>query len=165
MTRVKLALLASLALLVATILSSRVTAHEFWIVPESDRPKPGERLVAALPVTLTWQSKPVAGHQLSVFRRILVVDGEQGADLVGSVIRTRLETDTQGRALVPVQGGSEYVLNTVHIEPADGGEAMWASHWASLSFAVLANPSSWIRDIPGAQVLQRENVTSRATIC
>jgi uncharacterized GH25 family protein len=79
---------------------------------------------ADLRVRLLWQGRPEAGTQIAVFR--------QDDD----VERSRFFTDAQGEVEIPLAAGSRYVLNAVHIEPVDGEEHVWASTWASLSFAV-----------------------------
>jgi uncharacterized GH25 family protein len=78
----------------------------------------------ALSVILSWKGEPVAGRQLAVFR-----DN-------GEVTRTLLTTDTSGRATIPLAGGGEFLLNAVNMEPVEGSDAMWESHWASLTFGL-----------------------------
>ena len=78
----------------------------------------------ALPVSLVWQGKPVAGRQISIFN-----DN-------GAITRTLVTTDSEGRALIPLTSGGQYLLNAVHIEAVKDGEAMWESHWASLTFGL-----------------------------
>lgn len=80
---------------------------------------------ATLAVRLTWQGRPEANAQLSVFRE------------EGDVERSIVITDANGRATIPLVKG-RYLLNAVHIEPVDGEEHVWKSTWASLSFAVTA---------------------------
>jgi len=79
--------------------------------------------VAHLPVILTWQGKPVAGRQINVFRE---ADGE--------VVRNSVVTDAKGEAVIAMTGAGEYLLNAVHLEPADEPPVVWESHWATLSF-------------------------------
>ena len=76
-----------------------------------------------LPVTLTWQGEPIAERQINVFQ-----------DQDGTITRTSVFTDEQGRAVVPITGSGEYLLNAVHLEPADAPPVVWESHWATLSF-------------------------------
>ncbi len=78
----------------------------------------------ALPVTLTWQGKPVAGRQIAVFRES------------GEVTRSLVTTNADGQALISLASGGEFLLNAVNIEPADDGEVAWKSHWATLTFAL-----------------------------
>ena len=55
---------------------------------------------------------------------------------------TSVRTDADGRALVPVTPGSEYLLDTVVMQPAPEPQAasdpLWLSYWASLTFQVPA---------------------------
>lgn len=78
---------------------------------------------ATLPIRLTWQGRPQANVQVSIFRDD------------GNVERNLVITDGDGRAAIPLAKG-RYLLNAVHIEPVDGEEHVWKSTWASLSFAV-----------------------------
>ncbi len=80
-----------------------------------------------LPVTLTWQGKPVAGRQIAIFR-----DN-------GEVTRNTVITDTDGRAEISLAGGGEFLLNAVNIEPIEDREVAWESHWASLTFGLPRN--------------------------
>jgi uncharacterized GH25 family protein len=77
-----------------------------------------------LRVRLLWQGRPEAGTQVAVFRQDDVVE------------RTPFVTDAQGEVRIPLAAGSRYVLNAVHMEPVEGEAHVWASTWASLSFAV-----------------------------
>ena len=77
-----------------------------------------------LPVKLTWQGKPVAGRQIAVFRKN------------GNVKRSLVATDADGRALISLAGGGEFLLNAVNMEPVSGGDVVWKSHWASLTFGL-----------------------------
>lgn len=77
-----------------------------------------------LPVQLTWMGLPEKNTQISVFR-------QKG----GEVERTLINTDTDGKAVIPLhQDGGRYLLNAVHLEPAFGGNPVWQSSWASLTF-------------------------------
>lgn len=80
--------------------------------------------VDMLPVTLTWQGAPVADRQINIFRDD------------GAVTLTSATTDAAGRALIPLTGDGEYLLNAVVLRPVDDDTTpvVWASHWASLSF-------------------------------
>ena len=83
--------------------------------------------LAAMPVELLHEGRPAPGHQIEVFAR--------GAD--GEVAITTLRTDARGRAEIPVEAGTEVLLDAVFIEPLGPGEgAEWATHWANLTFAV-----------------------------
>jgi hypothetical protein len=49
---------------------------------------------------------------------------------------TRVRTDKQGRATLPVQARGEWLLSTVHMVPCtESDQAEWESTWASLTFA------------------------------
>ncbi len=80
--------------------------------------------VEVLPVILTWRGAPVAGRQINIFRDD------------GAVTRTTATTDEAGRALIPLTGDGEYLLNAVVLRPVDDDTTpvVWASHWATLSF-------------------------------
>ena len=76
-----------------------------------------------LPVLLLWQGKPVAGRQISVFRRN-----------AATVTRSIVFTDKAGRAEIPLTGGGTFLLNAVNFEALEDGRVLWQSHWASLTF-------------------------------
>ena len=79
-----------------------------------------------LPVTLLWQGRPEPDSQISVFRK-----------LDGTVERTLIRTDPNGRADIPLnQAGGHYLLNAVHLEELRGNGPSWNSSWASMSFAL-----------------------------
>ncbi len=78
--------------------------------------------VEALPVQLLWRGAPVANRQINVFH-------DEGAETRSSVL-----TDAEGRALIPLTGDGQYLLNTVNLEPVEDRPVVWSSHWASLSF-------------------------------
>ncbi len=75
-----------------------------------------------LPVTLIWQGAPVANRQINIFHDD------------GAVTRTTATTDETGRALIPLSGDGEYLLNAVVLRSVDDAPVAWASHWATLSF-------------------------------
>lgn len=79
--------------------------------------------VTQLPVMLTWQGKPVSGRQINVFH-----------ETDGSVKRISVVTNAKGEAIVSIAGAGEYLLNAVHLTPADSPPVTWESHWAALSF-------------------------------
>lgn len=82
-----------------------------------------------LPVRLLWQGRPAAGAPVAVIRR----RGE-------AVDRLMLITDAEGRVEVPLMRDAQHLLNAVHIVPVEGEAHVWASTWASLSFAVPPGP-------------------------
>ena len=78
--------------------------------------------VDMVPVTLIWQGTPVANRQINIFHDD------------GAVTRTTATTDETGRALIPLSGDGEYLLNAVVLRAVDDAPVAWASHWATLSF-------------------------------
>ena len=77
----------------------------------------------SLPVRLLWQGKPAADTQIAIFQDR------------GSVVRSVLRTDPEGRAIIPITGGGRFLLNAVHVREAlPTLDAAWESHWASLTF-------------------------------
>ncbi len=81
---------------------------------------------------LYWQNQPFANSLVNVFRR-----PNDGSD----TIKTTLSSDANGIVTVPVEGGGEYLVNSVHmIEPtADFNaqtRAVWVSLWASETFRI-----------------------------
>jgi uncharacterized GH25 family protein len=83
-----------------------------------------------LRVRLFWQGEPLADTQVSIFRRGPETDSEEKA------VRTLARTDAEGVARIPLAGGGRFLLNAVHLEPADPqSDDEWQSHWASLTFA------------------------------
>ena len=82
-----------------------------------------------MPVRLTYQGEPRADEQIEVFER----------DTGGEVTVTTLRTDGDGRALIPVKPGHDYMLDAVlmrAVEPAFEGDPVWESLWANLTFGV-----------------------------
>ena len=88
-----------------------------------------DALDAGLPVQVLLEGAPRAGEQVELFAR-----GPEG-----TVKMTLHETDAEGRVVLPVEAGHEYLVNSVtlrEIEPAAEGDPAWESLWASLTFAV-----------------------------
>lgn len=54
----------------------------------------------------------------------------------GKVEVTLHRTDENGIASLPIKPGHQYLVDAVVLEPLSDGEAVWYSHWASLTFAV-----------------------------
>ena len=80
-------------------------------------------------VRLTWQGRAAPDTQIALF--YLPVGGTAPAD----TIRTLAVTDDSGHAQFASAGPGFYLLNAVHMAPADGpGSVVWRSHWASLTF-------------------------------
>ena len=80
-----------------------------------------------LPVQLFYQQKPRAAAQVEIF--------ERAPD--DSVSITLTQTDTEGRADIPVKPGHTYLLDAVVLRPSDPETgAIWETLWAALTFAV-----------------------------
>ncbi len=99
----------------------RSTGMPFEIIAETNPYVDG---LESLSVILTWQGKPVAGRQIAIFR------------YDGKVTRTLAVTGADGKAVIPLSGGGEFLLNAVNIEPVNEGDIAWKSHWASLTFGL-----------------------------
>ncbi|MGB8621830.1 MAG: DUF4198 domain-containing protein [Paracoccaceae bacterium] len=93
-----------------------------------------DALPDGLPVQVLYQGAPRAERQLEVY--------ERAPD--GTVSDLRLTTDAQGRVMVPVLPGREYLLDSVVLrgtgndDPAAG--PVWHSLWASLTFKMPDRP-------------------------
>ena len=89
-------------------------------------------LSGGLPVQLLFQGKALSDNQIDIFAR----------DASGEVSHSQLRTDAQGRAVVPVTPGPDYLLDSVVMAPAPASEferdPVWLSFWASLTFRVPA---------------------------
>lgn len=72
--------------------------------------------------------RPSADAQMEVFQR-----------LDGVVTRRALRSDAEGRVALNVPSGAQVLANFTTLTPVEGDpgarEAVWESHWASLSFA------------------------------
>ena len=79
----------------------------------------------SLPVRLFWLGEPLAGAQITVFRKS------------GDVQVMKLRTGRDGRAMVPLQGEATYMLSAVRMIPRDDEtEIVWHSYWASMTFRI-----------------------------
>jgi hypothetical protein len=86
-------------------------------------------LSEGLPVRVLYRGAPRVDTQVEIFDR--------APDGTVSVSTTR--TDAEGRAVVPVQKGHVYLIDSVVLEervPATPEAPAWESLWASLTFAV-----------------------------
>ena len=87
-------------------------------------------LSAGLPVRVLYQGAPRADAQVELFEK----------DAEGAVTVTRLRTDGDGVARLPVQPGREYLADAVVLRETgnDDPEAgpVWHSLWAALTFAI-----------------------------
>jgi uncharacterized GH25 family protein len=76
-----------------------------------------------LPVRLTYENRPLAGALVVAMNRRNPAD------------RLSARTDNDGRARFRLPGGGMWLIKAVHMIPAPaGGNAEWASFWASLTF-------------------------------
>ncbi|MEL6583938.1 MAG: DUF4198 domain-containing protein [Pseudomonadota bacterium] len=73
-----------------------------------------------------WQGAPIADLQLAHFHR----------DANDAVTRTLYRFDAAGQLIMPRPAPGFSLLSVVHMEPIEAGEAVWLSHWASLTFHV-----------------------------
>lgn len=88
-------------------------------------------LSAGLPVRALYRNAPRADAQIEVFAR----------DAVGRIRIARYRTDALGRATVPVEPGTEYLLDSVvmrAVTPRGESDPVWESLWASLTFRIPA---------------------------
>jgi len=86
-------------------------------------------LTRGFPVSLTFEGAPRQDAQIEVFER----------DKAGEVTSFMVRTDTDGRAVVPVKPGLDYMLDAVvmlPLEPPAPGDPVWHSLWANLTFHV-----------------------------
>lgn len=85
-------------------------------------------LSAGLPVQVLFEGQPRANAQVEIFDK----DGDD-------VRIATVQTDGEGRAVVPVTPGHVYMLDAVvlrELQPEQAGGAVWESLWANLTFAV-----------------------------
>ncbi len=90
-------------------------------------------MTGGMPVTVLFRGEPLPDKQVDLFYR----------DLNGQVSRLSVQSDANGRAIVPDMGDGEYMVNVVHmIEPFPEDQArtgvVWHSLWASMTFAIGA---------------------------
>ena len=86
-------------------------------------------LSGGMPVRLLYQGQPRRDAQIEIFAK--------AAD--GTVTVTTTRTDGEGKALIPVSPGVEYMLDAVVMLPineAREGEPVFESLWANLTFRV-----------------------------
>ncbi|MCK0168355.1 DUF4198 domain-containing protein [Jannaschia sp. S6380] len=82
-----------------------------------------------LPVQILFDGAPRPGAQIEMFEK----------DATGEVAVTLHKADADGRAVLPVRPGREYLLDHVVIlplEPEEARDPVWQTHWAALTFAV-----------------------------
>ncbi len=85
---------------------------------------PYQEGLKAITVRLLRHGEPVKDRQIAVFRN----DGE--------VIRRLVFTDENGEATIEIAGGGSFLLNATDLQPADDGDVVWESYWASLTFGL-----------------------------
>ncbi len=82
-----------------------------------------------LPVQLFYNGVPMPNIQIDIFNRT-----------EGGITKTHVNTDANGRAIIPVQNGV-YLINAVHMilptsEEIQRTSAVWHSLWASMTFEI-----------------------------
>jgi len=90
-------------------------------------------LSGGLPVLVLYQGKPRAHTQVEVFAR--------GVD--GAVQDLFYRTDGEGKAMIPVEPGVEYLVDAVVMRPLEQTtptDPIWESLWASLTFRAPGAP-------------------------
>jgi hypothetical protein len=88
-------------------------------------------LSGGFPIQLLLDGQPRADAQVELFDR----------DAEGEVTITLHRTDAEGRAVLPVEPGHEYLADAVtllEVEPTADSAAVWHTLWASLTFEVPA---------------------------
>lgn len=83
-----------------------------------------------MPVLVLFEGAPRVGAQIEIFAK----------DAEGIIIISTVETDAEGRALISVLAGHEYLLDAVILLPLDAASvesgSVWESLWAALTFRV-----------------------------
>ena len=86
-----------------------------------------DKLTQGMKIQILYQGAPRADAQIEIF--------ERAQD--GAVTITTLLADAEGRALIPVHPGHSYLLDAVVLREAPkGGDAVWETLWAALTFSV-----------------------------
>ncbi len=80
-----------------------------------------------MPVQLLYEGRPLEGARIKVFVG------------VGTEFVHQINTDKEGKALIPAGGPGPYLLNAIHMTEPQGSEAReknahWESFWASLTY-------------------------------
>ncbi|WP_101759005.1 DUF4198 domain-containing protein [Oceanicoccus sp. KOV_DT_Chl] len=99
-----------------------------WVV--NDNPYQLSAKQDNISLQLLWQGKPFTNKKALIFNRI----GDK-------VLEAQLITDDQGKIVIPVLQGGEFMVSAVHMvrpspELSASTEAVWQSLWTSTSFAV-----------------------------
>lgn len=102
------------------------TGMAFEITIDGSPFLPGQDTVRA---QVTWQEKAAVDVQVALYH----LPGDQ--TVPQDATRILLRSDAAGYIEFPLFGAGGYLLNAVHMAPADGpGSVVWQSHWASLTF-------------------------------
>ena len=80
--------------------------------------------LASLTLQLLRLGKPVADRQVALFR----YDGE--------IRRHLYKTAADGTIDVSLRGGGSFLFSATDLQPLEDEDAVWESHWASLTFAL-----------------------------
>ncbi len=87
-------------------------------------------ITQGFPVLVLFEGAPRVDAQIEVFEK----------NASGEVVVSTLQTDAEGRALIPVQPGHEYLLDAVVMLPVEADnvtkDETWRSLWAALTFSV-----------------------------
>jgi len=100
------------------------TGAPLELVADDNPYTPGQK---TLTVTLLRKGNPVSNHQIAVF------------NYVDKVSRTLFTTDKQGKVRIPITAGGKFLLNAADLQPAEEGNVVWSSYWASLTFGLPVN--------------------------
>jgi len=92
-----------------------------------------DNMSGGMPITVLFKGEPLPDKQVDLFYR----------NLDGQVSRLSVQSDANGRALIPNIGDGEYMVNVVHmIEPFPEDQARtgvaWHSLWGSITYAIGA---------------------------
>jgi len=90
-----------------------------------------DEVSGGFPVQVFYDNTPRANTQVEIFDR----------PPEGEVVVTTVQTDGDGKAMIPVMPGHEYLIDAVVMRPLDAvadSDPVWESLWASLTFMVPA---------------------------
>ncbi len=88
-------------------------------------------MAGGLPVQVFYENAPRVNTQVEIYDR----------PPEGEVTVTTVRTDGDGKAMIPVQPGHEYLVDAVvmrALDPVAESDPVWESLWASLTFMVPA---------------------------
>jgi hypothetical protein len=97
-----------------------------------------------LAVCLLFDGKPIPGVLVHAWRQPLASELKPAAPASRREVEpaVAVRTDAQGRAVLPIAGGGEWLISAVHMVPSQEAGADWESSWASLTFARSSRRSS-----------------------